>query len=128
MKDLSAAPLTETGEIKAQKQMLKEMDKLKKPLDQCLATYQPLAQRGKGQEVRDYGPSRAKPILAGFQQFDQSLKPFCDGHEDPVPSHDQQCGKVPARLSGRRGDSWRARVNIVHTLWTDWAGAVLGEA
>ena len=76
IKQLSAAPLTTPGELKAQKDMLKEMDKLKKSLDQCLATYQPLAQRGKGQEVRDYGPSRAKPILAGFQQFDQSLKPF----------------------------------------------------
>jgi hypothetical protein len=73
---LSEAPLAEPGEIKAQKEMLKQMDKLKKPLDQCLATYQPMSQRGKGQEVRDYGPSRAKPIIAGFQQFDQSLKPF----------------------------------------------------
>lgn len=73
---LSSAALTSQGELKARKDMLKEMSKLKKPLDQCASTYQPLAQRGKGQEMRDYGPSRAKPILAGFQRFDQSLKPF----------------------------------------------------
>jgi hypothetical protein len=73
---LSAAPLTASGELKAQKDMLREMNKLKKPLDQCHATYQPMSGLGKGQEVRDYGPSRAKPILAGFQQFDKSLKPF----------------------------------------------------
>lgn len=73
---LSSAALTAEGELKAQKDMLKEMGKLKKSLNLCTSTYQPLAQRGKGQEVRDYGPTRAKPILAGFQQFDQSLKPF----------------------------------------------------
>jgi hypothetical protein len=73
---LSTAALTTEGELQARKDMLKEMSKLKKSLDQCHATYQPLAQRGKGQEVRDYGPSRAKPILTGFQTFDQSLKPF----------------------------------------------------
>jgi hypothetical protein len=95
MKDLSAATLTETGEIKAQKQMLKEMDKLKKPLDQCLATYQPLAQRGKGQEVRDYGPSRAKPILAGFQQFDQSLKPFSTAMKIQFRPMINSAGKSP---------------------------------
>ena len=75
-KQLSSAPLTASGELKAQKDMLKEMDKLKKSIDQCTKTYTPLAQRGKGQEVRDYGASRAKPILKGFQEFDQSLKPF----------------------------------------------------
>ena len=73
---LSSAALTTEGELKARKDMLKEMNKLKKSLDLCTSTYQPLAHAGKGQEVRDYGPTRAKPILAGFQQFDQSLKPF----------------------------------------------------
>jgi len=76
VKQLSSAPLTTPGEIKAQKDMLKEMDKLKKSLDLCTATYTPLAHPGKGQEVRDYGPSRAQPIIKGLQQFDQSLKPF----------------------------------------------------
>jgi hypothetical protein len=76
VKQLSSAPLTAPGELQAQKDMLKEMSKLKKSLDLCTSTYQPLAQRGKGQEVRDYGPSRAKPIIAGLQRFDQSLKPF----------------------------------------------------
>ena len=73
---LSTAPLTAPGEIKAQKDMLKEMGKLKKSLDLCSKTYTPLAQQGKGQEVRDYGPSRARPIMKGLQEFDQSLKPF----------------------------------------------------
>ena len=73
---LSSAALTEPNEIKARKDMLKQMDKLKKSIDLCASTYQPLAKPGKGQEVRDYGPSRAKPILKGFQEFDQSLKPF----------------------------------------------------
>ncbi len=95
MKALSTAPLTEPGELKAQKQMLKEMDKLKKPLDQCLATYQPLAQRGKGQEVRDYGPSRAKPILAGFQQFDQSIKPFATAMKIQFRPIINNAGKSP---------------------------------
>ena len=75
-KQLSSAPLTAEGEIKAQKDMLKQMDKLKKSLDLCTKTYSPLAAAGKGQEVRDYGASRAKPILKGMQEFDQSLKPF----------------------------------------------------
>ena len=75
-KQLSSAALTSQGELKAQKDMLKEMGKLKKSLDLCTRTYTPLASAGKGQEVRDYGPSRAKPIIKGFQAFDQSLKPF----------------------------------------------------
>ena len=75
-KQLSSAALTAEGEIKAQKDMLKQMDKLKKSLDLCTKTYTPLAATGKGQEVRDYGASRAKPILKGLQEFDQSLKPF----------------------------------------------------
>ncbi len=75
-KQLSTAPLAAPGEIKAQKDMLKEMGKLKKSLDLCTKTYTPMAQPGKGQEVRDYGPSRAKPIMKGLQAFDQSLKPF----------------------------------------------------
>jgi hypothetical protein len=73
---LSTAALTEPGEVQAQKEMLKEMDALKKSLDRCTKTFEPLGKPGKAQEIRDYGPSRAKPILAGFQQFDQSLKPF----------------------------------------------------
>ncbi len=73
---LSSAALTKPGELRAQKEMLSEMDSLKQSIDLCTATYKPLAQSGKGQEVRDYGPSRAKPILAGFQQFNYSLKPF----------------------------------------------------
>ena len=76
--------------------------------------------------MRDYGAARAKPILAGFQQFDQSLKPFSKAMNiqfRPLLN----CGQVSARLSGQRGESWRARVNIVHMLWTDWAGAVLDE-
>lgn len=75
-KQLSTAALTSPNELKAQKDMLKEMGKLEKSLDLCLKTYAPLAQHGKGQELRDYGPSRAQPIIKGFQAFDQSLKPF----------------------------------------------------
>lgn len=75
-KQLSTAALTTQGELKAQSDMLKEMGKLKKSLDLCTRTYTPLASHGKGQEVRDYGPSRAQPIITGFQAFDQSLKPF----------------------------------------------------
>jgi hypothetical protein len=93
--DLSTAALTEPGEIKAQKQMLEEMEKLKKPLDQCLATYQPLSQRGKGQEVRDYGPSRAKPILAGFQKFDRALKPFSTAMKVQFRPMINSAGKSP---------------------------------
>ncbi len=73
---LSTAALTEPNEIKARKEMLSQMDKLKKSIDLCTKTYTPLAKQGMGQEVRDYGPSRAKPIIKGFQEFDQSLKPF----------------------------------------------------
>jgi hypothetical protein len=76
VQQLSSAALTESNELKARKDMLAEMDKLKKSIDLCSKTYTPLARQGKGQEVRDYGPSRAKPILKGFQQFNQSLKPF----------------------------------------------------
>ena len=75
-KQLSSAPLTAEGELKARKDMLKEMDKLKKSLDLCTKTYTPMAANGKGQEVRDYGAARAKPILKGLHEFDQSLKPF----------------------------------------------------
>jgi hypothetical protein len=78
-RQLTSAPLTESNELKARKEMLAEMDKLKKSLDLCTRTYTPLAKLGKGQEVREYGPSRAQPILKGFQQFDQSLKPFAAG-------------------------------------------------
>jgi hypothetical protein len=75
-KELSTAALSTPGELKAQKDMLKEMGKLQKSLDLCKKTYTPLAQSGKGQELRDYGPSRAQPIIKSFQAFDQSLKPF----------------------------------------------------
>lgn len=92
---LSSAKLTAPGEIKAQKDMLKEMDKLKKTLDQCTTTYRPLAQRGKGQEVKDYGPSRAKPILAGLQQFDQSLKPFSKAMQIQFRPMLNDAGKSP---------------------------------
>ena len=95
VKDLSTAPLTTPGELKAQKDMLKQMDKLKKPLDQCLTTYQPLAQRGKGQEIRDYGPARAKPIIAGFQQFDQSLKAFATAMKIQFRPMITSAGKSP---------------------------------
>ena len=123
---LSTAALTTEGELKARKDMLKEMSKLKKSLDLCHATYQPLAQRGKGQEVRDYGPSRAKPILAGFQTVRPVAQAVLEGDADPVPAPAQR-GQVAAGLSGERGESARARVNIVHMLWTDWAGTVLGR-
>jgi hypothetical protein len=74
--ELSSAPLTAPGELKAQKDMLQAMSKLKKSLDRCTSTYQPLTKPGMGQEVRDYGNARAKPIIEGLQQFDRSLKPF----------------------------------------------------
>jgi len=95
VKELSTAQLTETGELKAQKDMLKEMNRLKKPLDQCLTTFQPLSQRGKGQEMRDYGPSRAKPILSGFQQFDQSIKPFATAMKIQFRPIINSAGKSP---------------------------------
>ena len=78
--------------------------------------------------MRDYGPSRAKPILAGFQQFDQALKPFATAMKIQFRPMINSAGKSPARLSGQRGHSWRARVNIVHTLWMDSAGAVADKA
>ena len=73
---LSSAPLTAPGELKARKDMLQAMNTLKRSLDLCTATYQPLTKSGKGQEVRDYGSARAKPIIEGLQQFGRSLKPF----------------------------------------------------
>lgn len=73
---LSSAALNQPNEVKAKKDMLKSMNALKKPLDQCTATYTPLAKAGKGQEIRDYGPSRAKPIIAGLQQYNEAIKPF----------------------------------------------------
>ncbi len=92
---LSTAALTEPGEIKAQKDMLKQMSMLTKPLDQCRSTFQPMAQLGKGQEVRDYGPSRAKPILAAFQHFDQSLKPFATAMQIQFRPIINSAGKGP---------------------------------
>lgn len=74
--ELATAQLTTPGELKAQKDMVAEMNSLKKTLDSCAATYQPLAKPGKGQEVRDYGNARARPIIAGLQKYEQSLKPF----------------------------------------------------
>lgn len=95
MQQLTAAALTEPNELKARKDMLGEMGKLKKPLDDCTRTYTPLAKPGKGQEVRDYGPSRAKPILKGFQQFDQSLKPFAAAMHIQFRPLINEAGKSP---------------------------------
>lgn len=92
---LSTAPLTTPGEIQAQKDMLKEMDKLRKSLDLCTRTYSPLAQNGKGQEVKDYGPSRAKPIVRGLQDFDQSLKPFAKAMNIQFRPMINNAGKSP---------------------------------
>lgn len=64
--------VTET-EKRGQRDMLASMTKLKASLDKCESVFGPLAEQGKGEEVRDYAISRSKPVVKGFKEFNRTV-------------------------------------------------------
>lgn len=70
---LASQAFTDKVMLQGQKNMLASMDQLQKPLATCGAVWSPLAQSGKGEEVRGYGISRSKPIVAGLNAFERSV-------------------------------------------------------
>jgi hypothetical protein len=55
---------------RAQKSMVQEIDRTTNALRSCQSTFRPLAEPGKGEEVRGYGNRRAEPILEQFKKYD----------------------------------------------------------
>jgi hypothetical protein len=72
-KALAAQKFPDQGMRNGQKAMLTSMDQLKAPLGKCNTTYAPLGAAGKGEEMRDYGVSRSRPIVAGFSDFERTV-------------------------------------------------------
>jgi hypothetical protein len=67
-----------------QKRMIANMDRLKQPLAACGTTYLPLSKPGKGEEMRGYGISRSKPVVAGFTDFEKSVVALSKEMQLPV--------------------------------------------
>ena len=67
-----------------QKKMIASMDRLKKPLATCGTTYLPLSKPGKGEEMRGYGVSRSKPVVAGFSDFEKTVVSLAKQMKLPV--------------------------------------------
>ena len=58
---------------KGQKTMVEAIDQVAPALGDCTSTFKPLAEAGKGEEVRAYGNARAKPLLKRLDKFDQAV-------------------------------------------------------
>lgn len=70
---LAAQKFPDKTMLQGQKNMLASMDRLQKPLATCGTVWSPLSHEGKGEEVRGYGISRSKPIVAGLNAFERSV-------------------------------------------------------
>lgn len=70
---LKAQRFTTDSEKTGQRDMLASMKALKKPLDKCAAVFGPLSVAGKGEEVRAYAISRAKPVVKGLNDFNRTV-------------------------------------------------------
>ena len=71
---VSAGEFVQREMVKGQKDMLTAIDRTVSPLKDCEATFGPLAAQGKGEEVRAYGNSRAKPLRKEFEKFDRAVQ------------------------------------------------------
>jgi hypothetical protein len=70
---VSGAEFTQREMVKGQKDMVAAIDRTSKSLQGCSSTFGPLAERGKGEEVRAYGNSRAKPIRKELEKFGRAV-------------------------------------------------------
>lgn len=81
---LAAQKFSGADATSGQKRMIANMDRLKQPLAECNTTYLPLSKPGKGEEMRGYGISRSKPVVAGFTDFEKSVVALAKEMQLPV--------------------------------------------
>ncbi len=94
---LASQKFTDKVMLQGQKNMLASMDQLQKPLATCGAVWRPLSQSGQGEEVRGYGISRSKPVVAGLNAFERSVVDVSKDLQLPVRAV-LRAGASPADL------------------------------
>jgi hypothetical protein len=58
---------------RGQRDMLAAIDRTRATLAECRDTFSPLAQPGKGEQIRGYGNATAKPLIKKLDKFDQAV-------------------------------------------------------
>ena len=62
-----------TEMAKGQKDLVAAIDRTSKTFRSCDDTFRPLAERGKGEEVRAYGNRRAEPLIKDLQKLEAAF-------------------------------------------------------
>jgi hypothetical protein len=71
---VSAGEFVQREMIQGQKDMVRAIDRTVATLKHCEATFTPLSEPGKGEEVRAYGNSLATPIRKDLEKYNKAVK------------------------------------------------------
>ena len=80
------ADASEGQRARRQAELVKALDRLKKPLVRCESDFAAMSQKGEGEKVRGYANERARQVLAAMRQYEHVLGTFFGAMGIRVPS------------------------------------------